>query len=148
MTDNPDRRESQVEIPQFLGWAGLIPFGVAALCVHSGTDALILYGFVGGTAYAAVILSFLGAVHWGLAMLDQRHPYWYVWSVIPALLACASLMAFDVQIRLFALIPLFALAWGVDRQAAQRGLIPGWYMTLRTQLTIGAIASLSAMFFA
>jgi hypothetical protein len=33
-------------------------------------------------------------------------------------------------------------------QAAKRGLIPPWYMALRTQLTIGAIISLSVMFFA
>ncbi|MEK9850831.1 MAG: DUF3429 domain-containing protein [Candidatus Puniceispirillum sp.] len=148
MTELHTNNDPTIDIPRFLGWAGLIPFALAALSVHSGTDALILYGFVGGTAYAAIILSFLGAVHWGLSMVDKRHPYWYIWSVTPALLGCTSLMAFDVQIRLFALIPLFALAWSVDKQAAQRGLLPDWYMTLRTQLTLGAILSLSAMFFA
>ena len=148
MNTIPTQDDSLIEMPRFLGWAGLIPFGVAALCTHSGNEVLVLYGFVGGTAYGAIILGFLGAVHWGLSMIDSRHPYWYVWSVIPAILACASLMVFDVQIRLFALIPLFALAWSVDRQASQRSLIPGWYMALRTQLTIGAIVSLSVMFFA
>ena len=136
------------EMPQLLGWAGLIPFGAAAVATHSGIDAFILYGFIAGTAYAAVILSFLGAVHWGLAMADNRSPYWYVWSITPALLATASLLLFDVQLRLAALIPLFGLAWSVDKQAANHGLIPAWYMNLRTMLTGGAILSLSAMFFA
>ena len=143
---NPD--DAGPEMPRFLGWAGLIPFAVAALCTHSGVDGLVLYGFLGGTGYAAIILAFLGAVHWGLAMQDKRHNYWYIWAVTPSLLATVTLMLFDVQWRLVALIPLFGLVWSVDMQAAQRGLFPRWYMALRTQLTIGAIISLSVMFFA
>lgn len=146
--DMINRDDAEPEIPRFLGWAGLIPFAVAALCTHSGVDGLVLYGFLGGTGYAAVILAFLGAVHWGLAMRGNRHNYWYIWAVTPSLLATVTLMLFDVQWRLVALIPLFGLVWSVDMQAAQRGLFPRWYMALRTQLTIGAIISLSVMFFA
>ena len=39
---------SQTNVPSVLGWAGLIPFGLAALGTHSGIDALVLYGFLGG----------------------------------------------------------------------------------------------------
>ena len=135
-------------LPNILGWIGLIPFGLAALGTHSGIDALVLYGFFGGTAYGAVILSFLGAVHWGLAMLDERSPYWYVWSITPALFGFASLLIFDVEMRIVALIPLFVLAWLVDHQAANHGLIPNWYMRLRSMLTAGALISLTAMLLA
>jgi len=62
------------DMPALLGWGGLIPFGLAALGTHSGVDALVLYGFIGGTAYGAIILSFLGAVHWGLAMQTTAAP--------------------------------------------------------------------------
>ena len=136
------------DMPSLLGWGGLIPFGLAALGTHSGVDALVLYGFIGGTTYGAIILSFLGAVHWGLAMQDDRSPYWYVWSITPALMGFASLLIFDANLRLLALMPLFALTWSVDRQAASRGLIPAWYMRLRTILTIGAVTSLAAMLLA
>jgi hypothetical protein len=44
--------------------------------------------------------------------------------------------------------PLFGLAWSVDRQAANRGLIPAWYMRLRTLLTVGAVTSLGTMLLA
>ena len=87
---------SSPDIPRFLGWAGLVPFGLAAVGSHSGIDTIVPYGFLGGTAYGAVILSFLGAVHWGLAMQDDRSPYWYVWSITPALLGFASLLLLDV----------------------------------------------------
>ena len=139
---------SSPDIPSFLGWAGLVPFGLAALGTHSGIDTLVPYGFLGGTAYGAVILSFLGAVHWGLAMQDDRSPYWYVWSITPALLGFASLLLLDVGMRVATLIPLFALAWSVDRKAAHHGLIPNWYMRLRSKLTAGAVMSLAAMLLA
>ena len=135
-------------MPRFLGWAGLVPFGLAALATHSGIDVLVLYGFLGGTAYSAVILSFLGAVHWGLAMQDNRNPYWYIWSVTPALFGFATLLMVDTESRIVALIPLFSLAWSVDRQAANHGLIPNWYMRLRSMLTAGAVISLAAMLLA
>ena len=139
---------SSPDIPGFLGWAGLVPFGLAAVGTHSGIDTLVPYGFLGGTAYGAVILSFLGAVHWGLAMQDDRSPYWYVWSITPALLGFASLLLLDVGMRVATLIPLFALAWSVDRKAANHGLIPNWYMRLRSKLTAGAVISLAAMLLA
>ena len=91
--------------PYFLGWAGLIPFGSAALVTHSGIDAFVLYAFLGGTAYGAIILSFLGAVHWGLSMREDRSPHWYVWSITPALFGFTTLLIFDVEIRIIALIP-------------------------------------------
>ena len=139
---------SSLNMPNFLGWAGLLPFSLAALGTHSGNDTLVLYGFLGGTAYGAVILSFLGAVHWGLAMQDERSPYWYIWSITPALFGFASLLLFDVEMRIVALIPLFGLTWLVDRQAAGHGLIPSWYMRLRSMLTAGAVISLAAMLLA
>ena len=146
--ESTSQNASAPDMPRFLGWAGLVPFGLAALGTHSGIEVLVLYGFLGGTAYGAVILSFLGAVHWGLAMQDDRSPYWYVWSITPALFGFASLMLFDVEMRIVALIPLFVLAWSVDRQAANHGLIPNWYLRLRSMLTAGAVISLAAMLLA
>ena len=81
-------------------------------------------------------------------MQDDRSPYWYVWSITPALMGFASLLIFDVNLRILALMPLFGLAWSVDRQAANRGLIPAWYMRLRTLLTVGAVTSLGTMLLA
>ena len=139
------QNDLNTKLPYFLGWAGLIPFGLAAIGTQSGIDILILNGLLVGTTYGAVILSFLGAVHWGLAMQDDRSPYWYVWSVTPALLGFVSLLIFDIEMRIIALIPLFGLAWSVDRWAANYSLIPNWYMRLRNTLTTGALISLVTM---
>lgn len=143
-----DNLETIPQTPLILGCAGVIPFGLAAISAHSGVTVLVLYGLLGGTTYAAIILTFLGAVHWGLAMRDDRHPAWYVWSITPALLAWATLLIFDVELRLLGLIPLYGLAWSVDRQAFIKGLIPSWYMRLRHGLTAGAVICLSALLLA
>lgn len=142
---NPQSDETAPDIAKILGWGGVAPFILCGAAAQSGERVLVLYGVLGGTTYAAVILSFLGAVHWGLAMRDNRHHGWYIWSIIPSLLAWATLMVFDIQIRLLVLIPLFTLAWAIDRIASKQGLIPAWYMQLRTGLTIGAVVGLILM---
>ena len=80
----------------WLGYGGLIPFLVltpASLfdAHHAWTwsDALFAYG--------AVILSFIGALHWGFAMvlpgLDaSRRVRTLIWSVVPALIAWPALL--------------------------------------------------------
>ena len=32
---------SSPDIPRFLGWAGLVPFGLAAVGTHSGIDTIV-----------------------------------------------------------------------------------------------------------
>lgn len=137
--------ETTPTMASWLGWGGVLPFLACGIAAQSNHADLVLYGLVGGTSYAAVILTFLGAVHWGLAMTDDRPQGWFIWSITPSLLAWASLLIFDVDLRLFALIPLFGLAWGVDSIAARRLLVPAWYMRLRTRLTLGAIAGMVLM---
>ena len=143
----PDQNTGQTapDMAKILGWGGVAPFILCGAAAQSGERVLVLYGLLGGTTYAAMILSFLGAVHWGLAMRDDRHHGWYIWSIAPALLGWATLLVFDIQIRLLALIPLFTLAWAVDRMATKQGLMPDWYMQLRTGLTVGAIVGLLLM---
>ena len=76
-----------------LGYAGLIPFvGLTALMqivdvVHQPSVVFALQ------AYSATILSFLGAIHWGLTMRDvQPSQGMLIWGVAPSLLAWASLL--------------------------------------------------------
>jgi hypothetical protein len=67
------------------------------------SDALIGYG--------AVILSFVGALHWAFAMVlpdltEQQRTARFVWSVVPALLAWPALLV-DATMASFLLIPGF-----------------------------------------
>jgi hypothetical protein len=92
-----------------LGLAGLLPFAGAALAFFAAPDSW--QGFAEGAliAYGAVILSFLGAVHWGLALRAPVEeapmgPARLTLGVVPALIGWVALLLPDV----FAL-PLLAL---------------------------------------
>ena len=140
MTDQ--QQQDAPELAVWLGYGGLIPFAICAAAAHGSTPTLAAYGLIGAANYGAVILSFVGAIHWGLAMQDGRHVYWFSWSVTPALVAWAAVSLLDVRLSMLALVPAFTLAWSVDRQAFQRGLLPAWYMRLRHILTGGAVVGL------
>ena len=140
MTDQ--QQQDTPEMAVWLGYSGLVPFAICAAAAHGGTPTLAAYGLIGAANYGAVILSFVGAIHWGLAMQDDRHIYWFSWSVTPALLAWVAVSVLDVRLSILALVPAFTLAWSVDRQAFQRGLLPAWYMRLRHILTAGAVVGL------
>lgn len=126
----------------WLGYAGLIPFLAGVLVLAAGRDAastamaadLVRY-------YAAVIASFLGAVHWGVAAdpRDTRRRARLRWGVTPALLAWLLLLLPAAPAFLgFAL--LFALVLGVDRYLLP--ILDDRYRQLRLQLSLVVIGTL------
>lgn len=97
--------------------------------------------------YAAVILAFMGAIHWGLAMRgeasDIKARLQLGLSVIPPLLGWAALagglpMALSLPVFLFAFIGLYL----ADMHAVREGLAPQWYPALRKPLTLAVCLSL------
>ena len=100
--------------------------------------------------YAATIASFLGAIHWGLAMRAQQvsEPaiaVW-LWGVIPCLLAWVALLI-PLGAGLWSLAVLLWACYGVDSQAYPRLGVQEW-LSMRLVLTqvasaccaIGALA--------
>jgi hypothetical protein len=130
----------------WLGYGGLLPFvfAVAAIALdpHHGLMWLDLQ-----QSYGAVILAFVGALHWGVAMHmaddDRKRNAVYVWSVMPALLAWVATQVSGLLAALI-LVSGFALHylkdWSLNRQTS----LPGWYLPLRLQLTVVASLSLLA----
>ena len=79
---------------QGLGYGGLIPFVALALAVCLLDPADRARSFSALLGYGATILSFLGAIHWGLAMreVSGQPTGWLVWGVTPSLLAWVALL--------------------------------------------------------
>lgn len=123
---------------RWLGYLGLLPFAVGAgLCwVDGGFGARWLL------AYAAVILSFVGAVHWGASLAGaHRHPLAFVASVLPALTGWLALLLPPV-VGLGVCVVAFAgwRAW--ERFGRDASVMPRWYERLRDHLTAGAMVGL------
>jgi hypothetical protein len=128
---------------QMLGYAGLIPFIVLSLgCLLLVGDQQ-LQAARALLAYGAVIVSFLGAVHWGLPVIGQAGSKAVVrlaWGVTPALLAWVALLL-PLQAGLALLVAGLLAAYLADR----RWLVAqDWYLHLRKRLTLVAVLSVCA----
>ena len=121
---------------KMLGYAGLIPFVVFSIGVwvplpYVEDAAQIL------VAYAAVILSFMGAVHWGVAMSSagsDRSKY-YIASVVPALIAWLALLM-PASYAMLVLLTAFIVLLAFDSAVTKPQGLPVWYIPLRLRLTI------------
>ncbi len=98
-------------------------------------------------AYGAVILSFMGAVHWGLIISPgaggggKEATRWLSLGVIPGLLGWLALMI-DPLPALVLLALAFAGVYTLDRFAIAAELAPLWYGRLRLRLTTAVILCL------
>nr|WP_298410789.1 DUF3429 domain-containing protein [uncultured Halomonas sp.] len=127
-------------LPFWLGYAGLIPFLVGAICVFVAPllwQALAIKAFI---FYSAVILSFLGGIHWGVAMSqdapDTRNfSMRLVLSMVPSLLAWPALLLNYVAGILVLMIGFLFLRL-YERQASSIERLPRWYQNLRSVLTV------------
>jgi hypothetical protein len=127
---------------RILGFAGVIPFlACAALLVLSDDRAWQSVASDTLRGYAAVIASFLGAVHWGVASTaDDRLAHARLrWGIMPALIAW-SLLAMPAPYALIGFAVLFALILIVDRHLLP--VLDDTYRQLRLQLTVAVIATL------
>lgn len=139
MSDRFLRRN--IQVARVLGASGLLPFyALALLAWHDGGQHWALRAEVG---YAAVILAFLGAVHWGraLAELDHRnHIGTLLFGVMPALLGWTAVLL-PVELALPMLAAGLVFVWGTE-QMVFVDILPPWYRTLRHWLTGGATLAL------
>lgn len=128
-----------------LGIAGLIPF-LSLLLACALVHPTWLNGFINGQhAYGIAILSFLGGVHWGSAMmvnlsLSQTRKA-MLWGVTPPVIAWFSAMAGDFGFAV--LMAGFTVAYLVDRRLYAWYQMPSWFIRLRLMLTAVVVLSLA-----
>jgi hypothetical protein len=130
---------------RLLGIAGLLPFvgGAASLWILPPE----WLGLVANAllAYAALIVSFLGGIHWGLAMpqpgLRRKQ---LIWGVLPSLLGWGALLLNSIW-GLVLMAASLLLCYVVDTKFYRAQGLGDW-LRLRAMLTAVAVAScLSAM---
>jgi hypothetical protein len=129
--------------PRLLGYLGLLPFIVSSLLVwvteyhHYAVQSL--------TIYAAVIVTFIGGVHWGLAMQafktssnhdDQYIRKQFIFSVIPSLVAWLAVVVAQPYALLILAI-CFVSFWYLEKTMFSEA-VENWYTTLRNHLTLNA----------
>lgn len=130
-------------LARWLGYAGLLPQVAALVVVIGGGPAWHFTALVLGFAYAALILSFLGGLWWGLAAQARGPvPSWlWIAAVAPSLVALAStlpwLLAGRPGLSLGAITVALLASLGIDQRLAATMLAPTWWLRLRLPLSIG-----------
>jgi hypothetical protein len=122
-----------------LGYAGLIPFVLAALMIHGPGPGAALAAQV-FVAYGATILAFLGGIQWGLALSpDSEHPTERaVVGVLPSLVAWLALLV-PTATATIVLAGGFAALLLWERARSPVTGTP-WYAGLRARLTLAVLA--------
>ena len=128
-----------------LGYAGLIPFVVLAAAFW--WPDRISHTFISHalSSYAEVIISFLGAIHWGLAMRDTQpattgSSVW-IWGITPSLLAWMATLLTSPFDLLFMAILLW-ICYRVDQKRYPHYQLESW-LPMRFRLTL--VASIACL---
>jgi len=155
------------EVPKeslYIGAAGVIPYAATSLStvflaydinhaaatgtgiIFSPNTAHQLLDFVTPIqiGYGAVIISFLGAIHWGLeyAGYGGYHSYnRYIYGVIAPAVAWPTIFM-PVEYALITQFTAFVFLYFADARATVRGWFPPWYSTYRFVLTFLVGASI------
>ncbi|HET8726290.1 MAG TPA: DUF3429 domain-containing protein [Alphaproteobacteria bacterium] len=156
----------------WLGLVGFVPFLATTVGLWVASDPRwSAFLFFVQLIYAAVTASFLGAVHWGLAMANlgwagQWSPdprrlndaggaaprlepitRQFLFGAVPAIVAWSVVVASQILrtgwVEIQLMMALFAVAYWGDREAVRTDLAPEWYLDLRRPLTIGVEAALA-----
>ena len=142
-----------------LGYSGTIPLislAVILLLDASSTTPAASGPAASGLAasalhlYGAIILSFLGGLHWGrIACNPDIKPsdkWFLIYSVIPSLMGWSSYLLSDIwQGAALMLIAGFIISYVIDIRFIRLGEWQSWMKPLRTNLTLIACFSLTVL---
>ena len=121
-----------------LGYLGLIPFLAGAVTALL-SEELVSLAFQAFILYSLAILSFMGGVHWGLALIiGTRQSTRLLISVVPVIVAWICLIALPAPLTLAVLGGGFIAQWFIDRPILAELPIPSWYLEMRPRLAYAA----------
>ena len=132
---------------------GLLPFFFGLIDLLLNKDNLFFIVNL-PKYYGSVILTFLGAVYWGIILNDSHKnlfsekikTYIIGWSIIPALWS-GLILIFSHNITIIILALCFIIVQLVDEFIIKYFKFPIWYLFLRRSLTIVVIFILIFSYF-
>ena len=137
----------------FLAIAGAVPFLLATSALFvSDASSVRVPAIAAMVTYSAVILSFLGGIEWGLAIRDESgteatRAIALGLSTVSSLAAWAVLWLPSPTWQIGTALGLFAGMWAADQWMAGRGLLPAWFVDLRTAVTVLVVVILGVALF-
>ena len=138
-----------VLIARVLGYGGALPFLCGAIAASQQMAVLGLAPAHLLLSYGAVILSFLGGLHWGRVITSPNangssDSTWLIWSVCPALLGWLALLL-PVKVGAMVLSLCYLAALQIDQKLFRKQIWPTWMRPLRLHLSLIAVVSLTSL---
>lgn len=139
-------------LPLTLTMLSAVPFVALSVAVSARVfenNAMVIHALL---SYSTVILSFLGGVHWGIAITNYVHDkrvanILIAESVLPSVLAWGGLLHAELHIQLLLLTVLFTFIWAIDSMLVERKVIPVWFFEIRCIITPIVVTSLYVAYF-
>ena len=135
-----------------LAITGTLIFAVMTAFLFTSESHIRIPVIAALVTFAMVVISYLGGIEFGLALREEgsTEPTRALAMSISALPSLASWGVFwlnSPQKQIGTVIALFVLVWFSDLYLARRGLIPSWFVDLRTAVTVIACAILGVAFY-
>lgn len=139
-------------LPLTLTMAATVPFvgfSLAASMRAFGDTNFVVHALL---SYSAVILSFLGGIHWGVAVTSYQDNkrianLLIAESVISSIIGWAVVLHAPLHIQLLALTVLFTFIWAIDSVLVSRKILPVWFFEIRCIITPIVVVSLYVAYF-
>ena len=124
----------------FLSAVGVLIFAGAALTISAGDSHVRVPAIAALVTFSAIVLAHLGGIEWGLALRDESgndatRAIALGLASVPSIAAWGILWLPSPQWQIGAALGLFVAVWGADLWLARRGLLPSWFVDLRTAVT-------------
>ena len=130
------------------GAAGLIVFFSFALAIAVGSPTIAVNAYLQLIHFSALMLSFIGAIHWGLAIGAQERGvtvpvWWYQASALPMTLGWLTLVLVSPTAKILLLSLGFLIAFMLDVSVTARHIAPLWHKNFRKFMTISVLIALA-----
>ena len=139
--------KSNIILPQVLAYFGLIPFIFSIICIVFMPSKSIFFINI-AFSYGAIILTFVGAIYWGIALKNSTKSekivdvnLMYIWSIVPSLLSL-SFFYFSNDCRYLIIIFGYITCQLVDEYFFFLNKTSIWFIKLRRKLSVIVVTTL------
>ena len=130
-----------------------VPFAMlsVAIAFHVFSNTALMMELL--LTYAAMIISFLGGIHLGVAVSQRSGRSVMVNLVIvesiwPSIIAWGLLYTAEMHVQLLVLTLLYVLMLAIDSLLYSNNLVPQWFYNIRCVITPIVVVSLYVAYFA
>jgi len=134
----------------FFTIVGILIFAGITAMLFSEASSVRVPAIAALVTFAAIVLAHLGGIEWGLALRDETgnemtRAIALGIASVPSLAAWGLFWLPSPHWQLGAALALFVAVWGADLWLSRHGLLPSWFVDLRTAVTavVAAILGLA-----